>query len=467
MATNRREKRSRFFARKSQGETRTSGALEPEPRQIKGKARFARMAGQVGVRGLRHAAGQVQEEWQQEFRTWSRAYKLYLEMRDYYVIATMLDAIKLPLLKAPILTEPAEAQTPGDIAAADWLFDTLHRMNKQAWSSHVEDMLSAIEFGWALGEIILEKRADGRMWLRNIDPRGQETLDRWTFDNQHTDEVTEMIQRDPNTNEIIPIPISKCVHVTFRGRKGNPEGHSILISLYWPYRQCRDFEIYEGIGIERDVGGMPIAELPEGDIGDTDMDDLEEALKGMRRDENEYLITPPGVKVNPYGSSNKMYDIGATIERKKKEILMRLFAQFLMLGMEKVGTQALVQGSQDFFNLALGAVQEQVLDAWNNQLVPYLFAFNTFAGMTDYPKLIWTPPGKLDISGIINTLNVSVGAKVFTPTDIDEDHLREIMDWPELPEDERGAPRDVEKPAIPGIFDLPQRVKALEEKSKV
>lgn len=450
MTNKKRTSRNRYYSRQAQIST-TGQTLEPEPRHS-GLTKYQRYQSGIGVRGLRHTAGRIQEEWKQEFKSWNRAVKQYLEMRDYYVIATMLDAVKLPLLKAPFLTEPAEAQTPGDIAASEWLFDAMHRMHKQTWASHTEDMLSSIDFGWALGEIVLEKREDGRFWPRNIDPRGQETLDRWTFDTERRDEVTEMVQRDPNTNQSIPIPLSKCVHVTFRGRKGNPEGHSILLSLHWPYRMLKDFEIFEGIGIERDVGGMPVAELPEGDIAPSDSDDLEEALKGMRRDENEYLILPPGVKVLPYGSSNKMYDIGAVIERKKKEILMRMFAQFLMLGMEKVGTQALVQGSQDFFNLALGAIQEYVLEAWNLQLVPYLFSFNYFPGMTDYPKIIWMPPGKVDYKSIMDTLNTAAGAKVFTPTDMDEDHLRELMDWPKLPDEERGQPRDVEKPAIPGIF---------------
>jgi len=450
-----RQSRNHFFARKAQAEAQTAVAT-PEPSREKGHTRYQKADSKagIGVRGLKHRTGIIYDEWKQEFRTWSRAVKQYLEMRDYYVIATMLDAVKLPLLKAPFATEPAVAKTPGDLAAAEWLHTAMQRMHRQTWASHAEDMLSCIEFGWSVSEIVLEKREDGRFWPRNIDPRGQDTLERWTFDLDVRDEVTEMVQRDPNTNELIQIPLSKCVHTTFRGRKGNPEGHSILMSLHWPYRMLKDFEIFEGIGIERDVGGMPVAELPEGNISDQDEDDLEEALKGMRRDENEYLITPPGVKINPYGSSSKMYDIGAVIERKKKEILMRMFAQFLMLGMEQVGTQALVRGSQDFFNLAIGAIQESVVQAWNQQLVPYLFSFNYFEGMTEYPQIVWMPPGKVDIGSLMATLNQAAGAKIFTPTDIDEDHLRELISWPELPDEERGQPRDAEMPPTPGIFDI-------------
>lgn len=449
-----RQKRDRYYARRNQQdpERRGRGSLEPEPRST-GKLFAARRPSGMGVTGLRHAGGQVYEEWKTEFRSWSQAVKIYLEMRDDVTVGTLLDAMKLPVLAAPFTVSPAEGNTAGDQAAADWLDDNIHGMHRQAWKAHVSDCLDSIDFGWSVGEIILERRQDSRFWLKNIDPRGQETLERWRFDDQHKDEAIAMVQRDPNTGLMIPIPLSKCVHMTFRGRKGNPQGRSLLYSLHRPWRMAKDYENFEGIGVERDVGGMPMATLPEGDISTGDMSKLEDGLEGMRRDENEYLITPPGVEVKPYGpTGSKAYDIGAIIERKKKEILGRRFAQFLMLGMDQVGTQALVEGSQDFFSLGLRAIQEDLVDSWNQQLVPYLFFFNTFPGMTGNPVIEWAKPGAKDMAAALAAISTAVGAKIWTPTDADEDHVRELMDWPDLPEDERGMPRDVEEPPIEGIF---------------
>jgi len=458
MSNKKRSKRNQYFSRREQSPQTEGGYLTPQERNPN-KLYQRKDQDPLGVRGLRHAAGRIQEEWKREFQTWDRAVKVYLEMRDDVIVGTLLDAIKLPLLAATFSVNPAEGNTAGDQAAADWLYDTMHRMNKQTWKSYVSDCLDALDFGWAVSEIVLEKRADGRMWLRNIDPRGQETLQRWIFDEEHSDEVAAMVQRDPNTRKDIPIPLSRCVHVTFRGRKGNPEGRSLLYSLHRPWRFCKDFENFEGIGVERDVGGMPVAKLPEtGDISAADIAALDEAMAGMRRDENEYLRLPGGVTIEPYGSGNKMYDVGAIIERKQKEILTRMFAQFLKLGMDNVGTQALVQGSQAFFNLGLGSVQEQLKEAWNLQLVPYLFQWNHFPGMTDYPEIAWEAPGELKVAELLTSLNTAVGAKVFTPTDVDEDHVRKLLDWPELPEDERGQPRDVEQPPMAGIFSPVRRV---------
>lgn len=407
----------------------------------------------IGVRGLKTMSGRIYEEWNTLLKSWNKEVRVYLEMRDDVMVTTMLDAMKLPLLQASFFVERAPANTPGDQAAADWLYECINSMHRQTWQSHVSDCLDALDFGFSVGEMVLDKRPDGRLWLKNIDPRGQETLDRWGFgEGEAKDTAMTFIQADPDTGTRYDIPLSKCVHVTFRGRKGNPQGKSLLRSVFRPWRMCKDLENLEAIGIERDVGGMPKAKLPEGDISTEDEDDLRTTLKNLRMDDAMYLLLPFGVDVEPYGGGSKMYDVAAVIDRKQKEILGRGFAQFLKLGMDNVGTQALVRGSQDFFMLSLGSVQDALLEAWNQQLVPYLFAFNRFPGMSDYPTLEWEQPGKVDFAGLINSLVAAINAKLFTPTDIDEDRIREVLDWPELPESERGMPRDVETPPVPGLF---------------
>lgn len=414
----------------------------------------------IGVTGLKHIGGRIREEYLNAIKNWHTEVKLYLEMRDDPVCCTLLDAAKLPLMAAGFNVEPAPGGSPNDEAAADWLWEVMNSMDNQPWVSHVEDALESLDFGFAVGEMVLEKRVDGRLWLGNIDPRGQESLDHWGYED---DKLVTFFQNDPNTGDTHDIPLAKCVHFRYRGRKGNPQGKSLLRSLYRPYRFARNLEDMEGIGIERDIGGMPIAKLGEGDYSPEDIETLKATLKGMRKDEELYLIEPEGIEIRAYSGGSKIYDVAAVIERYQKMILMRLFAQFLKLGMDNVGTQALVQGSQAFFNIALEAIQRYLLETWNLQLVPYLFRFNAWSGLSGLPKIKWDPPGKVDINALTNLYNTLAGSKIITPTDIDEDHIRSLADLPELPEEERGAPRDAETPG--GIFDFPKRIKELEDKA--
>ena len=410
----------------------------------------------IGTTGLRVIAGRVQEEYLVILKSWQRATKIYLEMLDDVTIGTMLDALKLPLLKAKFEVLPANPNIPGDIAAAEWLDKTMRTMEKQTWKSHVQDALETVEWGFAIGEIILEKREDGKLWLKNIDPRGQETLERWEWEK---DKAVTFVQRDPVSQKESFVPLEKSIHFTFKGRKGNPMGTPLLRSVYRSWRFKKDLENLEGIGIERDVGGMPIAKIPkDGNISTADITKLKAALEALRMDEAMYLIGPEGVEISGYGGGSKMYDVALVIDIKKKEILGRVFSQFLMLGMSEVGTQALVKGSQDFFTLALEALQEMLLEGWNLQLVPYLFGFNSFPGMTGLPKIIWLPPGKEDVAAISGAISTLISAKVLTPTDDLEDIMRDILNLPELPPEERGEPREPEAPAFDGNYLIRKKV---------
>lgn len=402
----------------------------------------------LGERGLSIWGKQVQEEYLRELKPWSKASQIFREMQDDTIIGTLLDAIKTPLLAADFDVQPA-GDSQGDEDAADFIWQAMNGMKRQTWRSHVNDMLEALEFGFAIGEIVLDRRDDGRLWLRNIEPRGQETLLEWDFDDEEN--AVTFVQTGLH-GERLEIPLAKCVHVTFRGRKGNPMGKALLRSLYRPWRFLKNLENLEGIGIERDVGGAPVADIDkEMLVSDADMTALKDALGGLRMDEIVYLIPPPGVKITPYGGGSKMYDVAAVIQRKQKEILMRFFAQFLELGMENVGTQALVEGSQDFFSLALKSVQQELLEAWSQQLVPLLLMFNQFPGLTSPPQITWADPGKPDIKMLLDAYQTAVATKVLTPLREDEEKVRAMLDLPDLPEGVGEGPR-VTEPTTPGPF---------------
>ena len=395
----------------------------------------------IGVAGLKNLGGRVQEEYLQVLQFWERAVKVYLEMRDEPTVATLLNAIKLPLLSADFDVTPF-SDSAADAEAADWLWENMTTMSHQSWRSHVSDALEALDFGFYVGEIVFEKREDGRLWLGNIEPRGQETLYRWEFDER--DNMSAFIQQDPDTGVLYRLPAGKLVHIVLHGRKGNPQGTPLLRSLYRPWRFLKDLENMEGIGLERNVGGMPVATLPEEPITDDDIAKVETALKNLRYDEEMYLLVPHGMEVHAYGWEHNVAQLSATIERKQKEILMRGFAQFLKLGMDNVGTQALVKGSQDFFALSLRSIQQELLERWNQQLVPLLFALNPglFDGMSGLPEITWNDPGAVDPEALLNSWQTGVNAKVLTPTREDEEHIRAVLDFPDLPEGEGEGPRD-------------------------
>ena len=412
---------------------KTNGAVpEPTPalsRQI------------IGRRGISRWGRWIQEEYLSELKPWSRQAKIILEMLDDAIIGTLLDAIKSPLLAADFDVTPA-SDSEADQRAAEFLWQSMQGLDNQTWRSHVRDMLESVEFGFSVGEFVMDKKPDGRLWLKNIEPRAQETLYGWEFD--ENDRATAFLQGSfmglTPISGIISIPLWKCLHITFRGRKGTPQGKSLLRSIYRTWRFLKNLENFEAIGVERDIGGMPIFTLPEEPLTSDDIDTVKQEAEALRMDESMYLILPNGLEVNPYSSGSKAYNTREIITAKQKEILMRFYAQFLYLGMDNVGTQALVKGSQDFFSIGVKSIQQEMLESWQQQLVPFIFKWSPIAGMTvtngrtQYPTITWGDPGKIDISALLDAMQSGIQNNVLTPTRNDEEKLRDILDLPDLPE---------------------------------
>ena len=373
----------------------------------------------IGVTGLSLWRGIIGEEYLPALKG-AKAYKIFREMEDDIVIGALLDAMKRPLLAAEFGVSPASEKEP-DLKAAEFIEQNMYDMNQYSWRQHVLDCLDMLTFGWAISEAVFKKRQgmdgkpssmydDGRLGLQSLEPRAEETLDHWGTDEDGN--FSSMVQRDPNSGQLYEVPLWKSVHCTFRSRKRNPEGRSPFRSLYKAWYLRKNLEVFEAIGIERDLAGLPVIKLPYGATG-SDADFAEKLVRRLRQDEEAGVVLPgprtPDAQAQKWelvllSGGNKMYNTRETIRDYNKLLLMRFFAQFLLLGMGEVGTQALVKGSHDFFSLCLKSIQQELTEAWNQQLVPLLFRFNKFPGMTVYPEITWSEPGKADTKALADTV---------------------------------------------------------------
>lgn len=418
----------------------------------------------VGVTGLSFWRGYVNQEYLTQLKG-GRAFKVFREMADDATIGALLDAITMPLLSAEFFVEPASEDKP-DVEAAEFVESCRDDFTGYTWRQHVFDMMSALTYGFSIGEVVLKKRngdkgkppsaySDGRVGIATIDPRAQTSLDHWGMDEQQ--HVTSFIQRDPNTGVYHDIPAERMVHWAWRPEYRNPEGRSAMRSIYKDWYFRKNLEVIESIGIERDLAGLPMIRLPFG-ATKADADTALAIVKNMRNDEEAGIVLPgpprgdkdgKGWDLELLGGGGKQYNARETIRDYDKKILMRFFAQFLLLGMDKVGTQALVKGSQDFFTLALKSIQQELLEVWNGQLIPYLFRFNSFSGLTGLPKLNWADPGKADIAGLSTLLKEMTAAQIITASAELEDHVRSVAGLPDRPEGVGEGPRAAPAAAPP------------------
>lgn len=422
----------------------------------------------TGKTGLSVWHGTINEEEQLQLKPLATRLKIFREMRRDTVIGTGLDGVKLPLLAADFDTTPA-SESEVDVAAATFIHDSLG-MERQGdldapWLDHVLEAMEALEMGFALSEMTLVSREDGLFGMGSLTPIGQETLSStvtpWELGDHQ--ELISVHQKPPSGDTTpIEIPAWKLLHFTLRSRKRNPEGESILAGVWRDWRMRTNFEELEGIGVERDVGGMPVIYPPTAPT-EGEKTDIDTQMGALRNDQRGYIRMPgpkagttrdteQGWTLEPYASGSKAYNVREIIKDYDIRILMRFFTQFLMLGMDTGGTQALVKGSHAFLNLALRSIQQKLLAVWNRQLVPFMLSFNEgrFQGMTANPVITWSDPGAEDLQALTTLYTGLTASKVLTITKVDEDHVRAIVGLPDRPEGVGEGDRNPQP--IPGLF---------------
>ena len=265
--------------------------------------------GEVLMRpGLSIWKGLVYEEYLPALRSWSQRSRIYREMIDDATIGALLEAIRTPLLSADFTVMPA-GDTDEDKKAAKHLETNLFPYERYAMARTCRGnvRLSSLRL-CSLSEIVFHKKGN-EVRLHTLMPVGQETVHDWGPKLDRLGNPTIVRQRGPTDGKMRQSPLYKMLHFTFRSRKRNPFGMSLLRSLYRPWYFKKNLEVVEAIGAERDVGNMPIAEVGDITLSKEQRDDLEKGLSAFRLDEASFMITPPNVKIAAYTGGSKVYDV--------------------------------------------------------------------------------------------------------------------------------------------------------------
>ena len=359
---------------------------------------------EFGTTGLSVMGGQVREEFVPELRG-LRGIRIFREMRDNDpIISAMFFAFEA-LLLAPTMTVEPGGDVPEDLASAQFIGSLFSDMSTD-WSSVMSEILTMLPFGWAYLEIVWKRRLganarpglasrydDGLIGIRKLALRGQESLDRWSLDDEGG--VQAMIQRPTNIGVSIAIPIEKSLLFRTRMEKNNPQGRSLLRGSWRPWFFKKGIERIEAIGVERDLAGLPTLTPPAGfDIWNTSDPTAvtakaaaEKLIRGVRRDEQEGVLLPYGwtFALTSTGGS-RQFDTNAIINRYSTHILLTLLADVILLGQQGVGSLALGETKADLLMRALEHLLQGIAGVINRYLIPRAMSYNGLSGAHPYVK---------------------------------------------------------------------------------
>jgi hypothetical protein len=411
---------------------------------------------ELGVTGLRRWSGYVDEEFLPALRG-RKAVQIFKEMAENdAMVGALLFSIDM-LIRAVEWHVQAASSAPADQQAAQFLEGCMEDMS-HTWDDMISEVLSCLVYGWSWHEVVYKKRAgtnrnpelnsnfsDGLIGWRKIPIRAQETWLQWVFD--AAGETVAMVQLAPPLYQRTVIPRSKSLLFRTVPAKNNPEGRSILRNAYRSWYFKKRLEEFEGIGIERDLAGLPVAWLPadymnaprdspQGKI----VESFRKMVRSVRRDEQEGVLMPlafdedtkqPLYKFELMTSGGaRQFDTNTIINRYEQRILMTVLADFIMVGHQDTGSYALHVDKTGIFRAALNSIIKSVAAVFNRQEIPRLFALNGW-NIDHLPELVPTdvdPPDLTQLGQFINQMTAA-GMTFFPDQDL-EAFLRDTAKLP-------------------------------------
>ncbi len=412
---------------------------------------------EIGAPGLKEYGGFVREEFVTELQG-QRGAQRYREMVDNCpavdtALKTMVNVSIRSIQDGRV--EPF-SQDAEDVKRAEFVEECFEDMAHSRTDMDTE-ALSMFEYGYAPMEIVYKRRAgyktdeerssrfdDEAVGWSKVVLRSQESVLRWDFD-EFGRKVLGMIQIPAPSYREFTIPIDRLALFRTTNKLGNPEGRSLLRAAYFAYKFFKRGTAMAWVGAERDLTGIPVLTGPDELFNASPTSDNAAALarlkqigENIRNDEQACVLLPSGVdpetKQPLYSFSlvsspgTKTIDVPAMTRDQERQILMVLFSDFLLMGHEKIGTQALFGGRMGLYASQLDALLDRYDEVVNRQMIPRLALMNGWP-MDRLPYYKHGTVTETDLDLLGKFLTSYTGAGGIVDPDLDA-YIREQAGWP-------------------------------------
>lgn len=428
----------------------------------------------LGRTGLERSGDDILDEFLPALRG-RNGLRVYREMRDNdETIGAAMFAIEGVIRKTPWTFRRAKTKNPKADEALAFVNECVADMD-HTFDEFLVEASSFLTFGWSLLEIIYKERRgenadkkmrsrydDGRLGWRSFSLRAQESLDGWQYENDDDEMPVAMYQRAAPDYNRRTIPLARSILFRERIAKQNPEGRSVLRNAYRSWYFKKRFQEIEAHGIARDLVGLPVLEMPIEFFEATPQTNPEKArlraqafelAQRARRNEQEAIALPHERTLDdkPSGwrlrllstGGSRQINIDAIVQRYDRRISMTVLSNFLFLGMDSGGTEALANSLIDLFMIGAGAINETIAQTFNRVAVAQLMTLNGFEREV-WPELAAGEVRKADVTPFVKAMTEAISGGLITPDDNLEAFARAEMRLPEARDDDNENENDVQ-----------------------
>ena len=293
----------------------------------------------------------------------------------------------------------------------------------------VKEMLTALEFGFSVGEIIWEYatyKGKPAITLKTIKFRDPETVE---FNLDKHGNVVDVLQTNTHFNaEQISIPLSKTVHYAHQGELGNVYGVSDLRSVYRNWWAKKFLVNFWNVYLERLGSPTLLMKYPKGASSK-----LQQTLTEILADlgNRAEILVPEGVVVDVLESTRAgqatynealIYHDGAIA----KGILVPALLGFGDKQTRGADSQSRLQ-LRTLFKIT-DEIGQECSEILEEKVVKQLVDFNF--DVTEYPELIWQSYGEYEATEIADVIRLLHNAGVVDMDQEDVNFVRSVVGLP-------------------------------------
>lgn len=366
--------------------------------------------GETGFIGLKTIWGQIIEDPNRAFRH-PYFFRTVQEMRNDALIASIFAVYRMFMCRVPWTVEAPIGATDEQKARAKFVQSLMDDM-EHPWSEFISDVVEYLPYGFSVQEKVFRRRLkkngsrynDGKVGLRKLSPRGQDTIHRWVFSEDGRElvgveqslanlEHGAMFTNLLNEHGLIPIPREKFLLFTADKTKGNPQGTSVLKGVYKSFKEMEALKNQELLGIAKEASGLPLIQIPpkymsdDASPGEKQVYELcKQIVDNLAAGTQRGIVFPkqadPETKTDMFSvgllerKGIPGADINNVIKRYQTDILSALSVDILRNG-DNAGTSfSLNDGDTNVLAIALSHRLNEIADVLNHDLVPSIFRLN-------------------------------------------------------------------------------------------
>ena len=374
---------------------------------------------EVGYNGLKISGDMIYDEIKRELQ-FPASVLTYKQMSYDSTIAAALSYYEHMMLKSKFKFKPHPDANQEQMKYAAFMQECIEDM-EHSWQDFIQEVSSFNTYGFCVNEIVLRKRLrskgskfnDGKIGIQKLPIRSQDSIAGWIYseDGRTLQAVKQSIAQTGRNGRVllsksgteIIIPRKKFLLFRLGKKKDSPHGESPLKGCYYSWKYKLAAEELEGIGLQRDLSGVPLAWVPPQIMADdaTPQDKAQYAqwqniVRNIHNNQQAGLVLPliydPDTKLPLYkfelmkNDGGKAYDTSKIKSYYVNAMLTALSADILIMGQSTTGSYALgsIKGTQAA--IAIETKLREICNVINQHLIPLIAEYNGW-DITRLPKL--------------------------------------------------------------------------------